>query len=514
MLFCFGCGTSVALTLLGYVCKEFTMPNEYKPLSKNEKEKIIARHKELVKELNTFLVDPNDPYEVVENEELGELLDSPEYIASYRIADEMKAMKEKQNHILSEYSSNRPLHNPNDFKWLVCAVKSEDTPYAKEYNKKLFSDYENNPELLKARLFKKAMTFDPKKIMECKDDKHKLLEFYKENHEIVDLSEVLASSTGAPYYEGQNKEFLKALEEMSEPLSVLAYPAKLAVAATTDDFYAMPNVSNYHAGKIVINADEKNVEFPPFVRDTLEAKAGDDLSATPEAYFKAISHQRPMTFDSDFLSTYEAVEQKGDNTEIADFSEMGKNPNVKIYEKYEVESLRVKFINKEYMGVYLTKWKENFNNKNNFKEGTDIQEVVNKHKGNMFERAFNTTSKEYKAFEEALKDFHDPNSRNYLNTTLLRNRSNAYKTDNGRIDVSQLSGTAKKRMELVDNTLKALDSLDDIERETDKELLKGYPVEKKVFLSEHDISEQELNKEDKNIGLEKTIEIESNAINV
>lgn len=472
------------------------IPNE-------RKERIVKRYKQLLNEFNSFI--KSEDNKLVENELFEGSLDVPSTVDSYNIATEMEDMKVKQNKILDDLSKNNPLHISDDRKWLVCALKSEDTPYAKAYNEKLYNDYLENSDKVKAMLFRKVMTFDPSKLAACNDKETELIKFYKENHEVIDLADVLANSNGAPFYEGLDPAFVRALDQMSEPLNVIAYPKHLAEQALTDDFYAMPYMYDKDAKEIVINADEANKDFKGYVRDKLESLAGNDITLKPKAYFRAIKDINPALYiDSKFLSSYVSIQTDLNNApDYCDYSDVIADPkNNSIFKRQEIESFNIRAVNKEYSKVYQNNWLKVFNKKNKMPEEANIKETLNKHKGGFFEKMFNTTSKEYREYEKALEDYHNPNSIYYLNDKNLRLKSNAYlehKGVNALTDLSKLDETSRNRVQLVNNTLENLQQSDYLEKDAEKDLMRGYPVLGKSFLSEKDVSDSHEYENDNNI---------------
>ena len=468
-------------------------------ITEERKQQIAKRHKELVDELNAFIANKKD--KLVDQKLLNGYLDTNSIVKSFTIANEMEEMKVRQNQILDELSSKNPLHIIDDRKWLVCAIKSENTPYAKAYNEKLYSDYQENPDKVKALLFRKVMTFDPHKFNGRKDNDLNLLEFYKENHEVVDLADVLANSNGATFYEGQNRDFVEAIDQMSETLNVIAYPKHLADKALTDDFYAMPYVSAQQAQEIVINADKAGKDIKGYTRDHLEALAGNDLTVTPKAYFNAISNTYlENDVDEKFLSTYIPL-QLDNNIEptFADYSDAIKDPSgYQVFKRQEKKSFNIRAINDEFSKVYQKNWLKSFNGKNREAVTTSIKDTLTKNKGGFFEKLFNTTSKEYKEYEKALEDYNNPGSDHYLDDKHLRTKSVAYldhKGVNANSDLSRLDETAKNRVKLVLNTVQNLDDSDRIEKNAEKELEQGYPAKTMAFLSEKDVSEDSIEKE-------------------
>jgi len=468
------------------------MPYKNIALSQNEKNTIINRHKELVNELNTFL--GNDPRDAIVETNMDSLLNKPEYIATYRFAEEMKEIKNQQMNILNDYTANKKLSNPDDAKWLVHIIRTEATKEANDYNKKLFEDYEKNPNQVKAMFFKKALTFNPVKLMKLGDNKNKLIEFYRENHEIIDLANELSNSSNASFLEGLNPEFKKAIEELSEPLSVIGYPAKLAVEARNPDFFAMPELNERQASIIVTRADSANKEFAPIVRDYLEALAGKDLTACPGEYFFKIKEKCRVKINSDFLTNYYAQDENDDEVEIADFTDVLKDKgDAAIFKRKGFDAFKVRCVNKDFMDKYSKKWQESFAKKQNVKGDFNAKKILDNYKGNIVEKyILRSTSKQYKEFEKAFEDYNNPESKDYLNKDRLREKSNAYlkyKFKGKDVDLSKLSGTSLKRATLVQNTLTTLDEEKSLERNVENDLNKGYPLEDNSFLVTEDLEE-------------------------
>lgn len=490
-------------------------------IPEERKQRIAKRHQELVNELNSYISKKED--KLVDGNILNGYLDTKSLVKSYNIATEMEEMKAKQNQILDELANKNPLHISDDRKWLICAIKSEDTPYAKAYNEKIYKDYQENPDKVKAMLFRKVMTFNPNQIASRKDNDLYLLEFYKENHEVVDLADVLANSNGAPFYEGQNRDFVEAVDQMSETLNVIAYPKHLADKALTDDFYAMPYVTAQQAQEIVINADKAGKDIKGYVRDNLEALAGNDLTVSPKAYFNAISNTYlDDDVDEKFLSTYVPL-QLDNNIEptYADYSDAIKDPSgYQVFKRQEKKSFNIRAINDEFSKVYQKNWLKSFNGKNRVAVTTTVKDTLAKHKGGFFEKLFNTTSKEYKEYEKALEDYSNPNSDHYLDDKHLRTKSVAYldhKGVNANSDLSKLDETAKNRVKLVLNTMQNLNDSEIIEKNAEKELEQGYPAKAMSFLSEKDVSEESVEKENDSVvknEIKKGNEIDINDIDM
>jgi len=467
------------------------MPNKYEPLTKKEKDEIIKRNKQIVDEMNVYLTDEDDKKIDYIN---PDTLDNPSTVASYRIAQEVKALKEKQQEQYNTLFSNVNLRNPDDEKWLVHVVKGEDTPQARMYNQTVLKDYQENPDKLKAYLFKKVTTFNPVKLMTMKDDKSKMLEFYLNNHEVVDLANVLSEPGNESIIADQGEEFKKAIKEISEPLSVIGYPAKIAKDALNVDYYAMPELDANQNHWVVVRAERNNKEFAPYVRDMLEEKEGNDITRRPSEYFNKIKDVCHIKMNNEFISRWHAIETHQDEVDIADFSDVVKNRNEDLdyIAKKDSEFNKVRFVNKYYMDKYSEAWKETFQNIRKDNKPYDFARIKDQHKGGWFERWRGTTSKEYTRFIDALGEYNDPKSEHYLDKSYLKLKGDMYlkhKFKNKEIDLTKSSGTSLKRAKLVNDTIATISQEKFIEANIDREISRGYPIEQNSFLKANDVEE-------------------------
>ena len=138
---------------------------------------------------------------------------------------------------------------------------------------------------------------------------------------------------------------------------------------------------------------------------------------------------------------------------------------------------------------YLNVWQKNFSN-NYEKQPFNLEAIKEANKGGFFERMFRRTSTQYKAFIQALKDYNDPKSENYLNKDLLRERAEDYfnyKTENG-VSFSRLDETSRGRLQLVSAVIKTINEMErdneKVERQIDKNLEEEQVVVRESFLNE------------------------------
>ena len=487
------------------------MPKKYEPLSKQEKEAIIKRNKEIVNEMNTFLKQAREePVKEFDSKKL----DDPSFVSSYRIAEEMKEIKSRQEDMLHFMLDESDYHSPADKKWLVHLIKTENNQEDTLYNQQLIKDYKNNPDKLKAHFFKKVTSFNPVKLVNLKDDKSKMLEFYHENHEIIDLANVLSDPKNEDIYADQNEAFKKGIKEMSEPLSVIGYPAKVAKDALDTDFYAMPELSKDQAHWVVVKADNANKEFAPYVRDTLEEMEGDDITRRPGQYFNKIKDVCHIKLNNEFVSRWHAVDHTDDGDEIADFTDVLKDrdDNTNSVQRNDGEYHQMRYVNSYYTDRYTKAWKDKFQQIRKDKKPFDVARIKDEHKGGWYERLRGTTSKEYKRFIQAFEDYNDPKSEHYLDKEHLSSRGNAYlrhKFKGKEMDLSKLSGTSLKRTKLVNDTLETLKQEKTIENDIDREISEGYQLGNESFLEASDVEELAPNKVMiKEHGVEQNIDVD------
>ena len=103
----------------------------------------------------------------------------------------------------------------------------------------------------------------------------------------------------------------------------------------------------------------------------------------------------------------------------------------------------------------------------NITENVTYNDVLKKHSGGFFEKVFNTTSKEYKNFQKAFKEYNDKDNPNYSNDEKLEKAAREYihhKIPNFKIgdlpdkeDIERFSGTSKARLEFCVGVLKSIE---------------------------------------------------------
>ena len=173
------------------------MPNEKIVLKEEEKKQIIEKHKALVDQFNNYLP---DELKIKYATNLADKLNDEKEVKYYKTLEKIKAHLTRQREIFDELKAKKPIDPDKNVlpRSIWYGFKTENTPEAKEYNRKLYNEYLEKPEKVFYQRYKKVLEFDPQKLLDCLDDKQKLADFYLENQAIIEDAFVFAASMGAP----------------------------------------------------------------------------------------------------------------------------------------------------------------------------------------------------------------------------------------------------------------------------------------------------------------------------
>lgn len=500
----------------------------YEEFSKEEKDAIIRRHKELVERFNKTLP---DNLKVAVDPDLEEKLDDPQTIAIYRIAKEMEAKREKQKAIEAKLEAKygKCNANPNPLsRAFFYELDPSGTPAAEEYNEKLYKDYIKDPNKVVFLRYGKALETDPTAIYNCNDDKLKLVEYYRDTYPLCEEGFVFSSVVGRP--ESATPEMYKALRSIVKPMETIGYPVNLVRAACGLDYFACPSLTLEQSAMIQSLDLELMRECGEPLKRTLDEVIVGQTVDSPKTFFGKFVERgikleqgmfaklRPEQYDLD-------ADGKPINIKEAKYDEVfnaAPDANFRIGKREGNDLFKVSSINKSFEAEYMKAWKKAFlRRREEIAEDIDIARLEDQHKGGWWERFRGTTSVQYKEFLQAFKDYHDPQSPNYLNKENLKTKGNAYlerKRGQGYSDISRMKGTSKIRAQWVTDTIAACDEvkIDDVA----KDWLKDYApeIKREPFLKAQDVEENPLENEnaaakDKQMDLESEVEIEDkNAI--
>ena len=496
------------------------MPNKYKPLTLAEKQAIIARHKALVDKMNETLP---QGMKVEVDPDLDKRLDDPGEVGLYRIAEEMeeKRAAQRQIHAALEAKYGKTEVRPDPLsRTIYLEFDTSGTDEAERYNERIYRDYLLDPNKIVFMRYGKALETDPSAIYACGDDKLKLAEYYRDTYPLCEEGFVFNSvlnTQGAA-----NPELKSALRVVTKPMETIGYPVDMVRAAAGQDYFACPKLNPAQAALLKSNAElmnegggilgrtvdltlvEEGVETPKsffgkFVERNIPLQQGMFVKLKPESYEVGPdgkpTNPQPITFDAFFAPNA--------------------GQNVRMGERKGNELFHVSSINRSFETEYLEAWRKKFNIRmGRAGQEFDIAALEDQHKGGIMERyILFSTSKQYKEFLQAFKDYNDPKSPNYLNKEHLKTKGQAYldrKKSQGYQKIEDMKGTSKDRALFVTAAIEACDETS--EDSVAKEWLKAYApeIKREPFLHQkevEDLAPQNGNNEAQN-DLENIVELD------
>lgn len=498
------------------------MPNKlkYKPFSKEEKEYILKRHKELVDNMNKYL--PQEQ-QLSYDKDLETKLDDDSLVGQYRIAQEIHEVQKKQDQIQKDLTSKfgKTKFNPDPLsRTIVYAFNPKDTPEAKEYNERLYKDYITDPNKVIYLRYKKLLDVNPKEMYDLKDDKLKLAEYYRDNYPLCNeafaFKSVINRSDLTPAMNN-------ALKSMAEPIETLGYPQLAMQAAYDLDFFACPDLNLQQADIIMNNDHELLDSAKPELFNTLNYQVQKSLSETPHQYFDRFV-KNGQKLEAGCLLKYRPEQVVMENgqpvVKEAKYEQIFNNKpgQFRIAERSEDDIFEIRSMNKSFQREYMYNFQNQINNQLNRTSNFDVDRILKEHQGGFWERRIrHSTSKEYKAFEQAFRNYNDPNSPDYCREGKLREATDAYLDHKGvhsEEDLQNLSGTSLGRSEFALAVRGALDNKEVLVGMVEEQWLDEYKVEvsRVPFLKEEDVQEESVDVQEvgKDIGKDLENEVDLN----
>ena len=470
-------------------------------LTEQEKLKLITEHNRYIDDFNSHLPDnlkiPRD------DEAFMQRLNDPEEVARYKRSLYREEKLRKQTDIYAKLEAkygkapeNRNYLNRN----IKFAFKTDGTDESNEYNEKLYKGYVENPEKLLHNKLKNIMEADPQQFYDAIDDKGKLCDFYDFNQEVVEDAFVIKTVLKDDALNWVNPQFKNAINSMTKPIESLGLAQREAYASVGSAYLTMPKITTEQA--VILSASGPQYtgnDADMAVRNTIMNAMWKDPSVEqPKDYYDKLT-QQGMNLNKDFFISHAGLERQADGSyKEVSFDEPLNHPNdanLSIQKRTKDEIWHLKNISKEYEREYLSLWQKKYENVSG--EGFNFARIKENNKGNIFERTFRRTSREYKEFIKQFENFNNPESKDYLNRDKLREKADAYeqhKIAQGRT-YEQMDTTSKGRMDLVHNvkeTLNYMDKADDVVRNK---------IENKLYADEENrksIGESFLNLEDLN----------------
>lgn len=421
-------------------------------LSEEEKQEIIKRRHELVDKMNEKL--PSGMKLEYDDEGLNEKLNDPSTVIAYRVglgATARKIMQDAQLQILkAKYPSNFQTYG---FK-IERYFKTENTKEAREYNETLYENYIEDPEAFMNKAFTDLVQFNPNELYNCGNDKGKIADYYYRYFEQCENASALSN------YISNNPNVVEDVKEKKGNIlaitNALKYPVEMCKTIDSTDFLACPDLTKEQAEKF--NLDDQ-LDFSQSVNQKIkDAVEGEELA--PSDYYDSIGlgdiieegNYQNIALEIEFTKTVQTGNTT--STTTVPFSEFLNNHDKEIQGvEYEVKqnpapvferedfNYSLESINRASQKEFINEFGRRLNEKLGISGPYNPKVIEDKFKGNVFERLGGTTSEEYKALRDAIKDYSDPNSPYYMNYGHMREKAEAYiahKEDQGYLTAGYL----------------------------------------------------------------------------
>ena len=455
------------------------MPNKYKPLTNEEKEQARKTFEEFIQKTNAFLQKNNQWEQFNYDEELKKFearLNDQELVARYRLSQELIEKRKAHNAAYDE--AKDALKGPNGeeitirnnllSRSFVYLFKTDGSLESKEYNKDLLNKYAENPEAFTHSLFKKIMNYDPKELIECGNDKVKLIEFYKANEGFCLAAQDFGSASIIENKDfGVIKEMQEAAKSMKGLIEKINYPGNLSEETNYLESFAIPEMNPEKAkyfcdnSKAIYGAGKTPKGVNKVLLGIFNKKS--DLES-PVDYYQKLK-DKGLVFDKNFFTKYKFIytdPQTNERKETEAENFLNNKPNVTVEERTPEEIKKLNEFSKTFQDRYYNVFKEKFNTHRG--REYNLTEIKNEVKGGFFARIFRRPSNEFKIFMTKLEEYNNPQSANYLNKDALAKAGEAYIRHTG-IDIDHLedarmNSTRTTRVNLVVQTLNTIKELE------------------------------------------------------
>ncbi|MBE6133432.1 MAG: hypothetical protein E7178_02055 [Erysipelotrichaceae bacterium] len=499
------------------------MPNKvevkvYPPLTEEEKEAIIARHRELVDKLNKLLP-PGQKVSFDEN--LKDRLNNPKEVAVYRIGQEAKAIKAEQEKIYKDMVDKygKPTgNNKNPFDRNVSTFfRTDNTKDAQDHNEKVYQDYLHYPNKLAYVRYKDVMKINPQDILDCKGDKLKLAEYYQKNYRAIKDAFEYGNAFKYVDMTAGMKNAKNSIEELTNLIGGL--DKQYTEIASSIDYFAFPEIDGPQAQILMlkcgdfISQEPNNKTYMTMVQNKLiegkediftvfenMKKKGADFSKGGIMAYKPIKkdnyngYEQEIALRDFFPVALGDVDGSFDNNLIGHEQE-----NVKYILKPRTpdEIKRIQLICFDASYQYANEWRKRFTQKTNL-TSIDPKRCEDSLKASWFSRWFGRNSAQYDYLMKAYKEFNDPRHKDYLNEDKLREAAVNYRTRKaGQGYTGRGSSVDDRRMKFADDIIATCDQCKEeknaIFAEIDSELLHGYPPHKEPAIENPNVVEEKAN---------------------
>ena len=451
------------------------MPYLNPELTEQEKTKLLAEHRAYIDDFNSHFPDElKIPYDdEAFRAKLNDPVEDMRYRRSVEREEKLAAQKRIYDSMVGKFGTppeGRHYLNRNIF----ACFKTDGSDESKEYNEKLYKDYVNNPEKLLYKKIQNILNFDPQPLYEAFDDKGALVDIYDRNQELCEdafVFETMIKDDAKTWVTPQLRDSIKC---MKKPIEALGDTQKAAYATVGSAYLTIPELSVEQA-TILLGSGPKyaGLDAETCIRNTIMRALENSESVEQNKDFYDKLREHGLSLNNKFFVSHVAEERQPDGTyKVVSFDAPLKHPtdaNLNIRKRTKDEIWHIKNISREYEREYLGIWQKKFCSISGSDRPFNFAEIKDANKGNIFERMFFRTSREYTEFINAFEAYNNPESKDYLNREKLREKADAYqnhKIGQGKT-LEQMDATSRGRMNLTSNviaTLDYMDKMDDVMR--------------------------------------------------
>ena len=421
------------------------MPQQYRRqmlLSQAEKEQVVNRYRELVESMNAKL--PKDQQIKLDVKSIIAKCDDPDEIIPYRAGMFLNNKREKQDAAFEELKRKYP-YNVKDYGFKIQRYFSEkNTEAAKQYNEQIYKAFVKDPEKFMNRTFSQLVHFEPDDIYTS--SKADLANYYYGNFGMVENAPALSN------YLKNNPDVLPEVKEKAKTITTftkgLDYLPAMSKKVTSIDYLACPKLTQQQAQ---ILGDAYGVDSSNDIANIIHDLSDKEKPLPPKEYYKSVGLDQFIesnTLDSpalkvDFVKTTNiGGKPVNTNVSVAEYVQNKDNENENVSyqivadEEKEFDYVEQNTITKASRQSVIDEFGKALHEELGLKGKYDPKKIEDRYKGNVFERIGNTTSDEYKELIQAIKDYSDPTSPNYLNYDNMYDAAGDYldhKTEQGYI---------------------------------------------------------------------------------
>ena len=440
-----------------------------KPLTDEEKESFEKEYTESVRIYNKML--PNDKKIKLDVDGLRKRMNDRKEVEIYRRAKYIAEKEQKQAELYQQYKEQQGLKDTVKLplaRDLFRLMRIDGSPESENFNKRLVKVFAKHPYEVATAVLKGEYSAGTSVYNGVLMDDYERMKVYFDNYESVRLSwnEVYLKT------EMGNASFVKGLDDNIS--SFLQETVSIGSGFLIPDaIFGQPKMTNDQIEVLAGGYDKEYTKEYSFKVSTAWADKNIDKTREELKLFK----EKGILDDKETVLSYKAVLYKdGKEKEIKLIDALkNKDPNVKIeiVKRSEEEKEKLLYVTKanykkhhmdeakKNMEIFKADFVSSYNAKNPQTKIAKFNQdmILDQNKGGFFERTFNTTSNEYKAFVTALKNYTDEKSPDYSNDRKLVAKAKAYikhKNVTDEHSIERLDKTGRNRVKLCQAIIEAI----------------------------------------------------------